>query len=337
MPVELMTHQREGIDFLTEGRVGLLAFEQGLGKTLVSIDSFRRVFAARLVDKLLVICPNSLKRNWVAELQKFAPELSVAIAEGSPRERRATFANARGQLVITSYETARSEVTAILAFVRRYRTALVLDESHSAKNWKSLTSTAARHIAPHCEFRWLLSGTPVTNTPADLYTQMEILQPGSHALGSMESFLAMLEDDPGATFAQETFDRLILRRTKDECLDLPEKTFVDIRVDLPSWQRKLYDDMRTQMVCDIQAMSGEQYWVFASTALAQLTRLSQIASNPALIFPEVSGSPGKFDALDGIIADILSVPTRKVIIWSNYVKSIARIRCGSNLRRHTQR
>ena len=325
MPVQLMAHQQEGIGFLTEGKAGLLAFEQGLGKTLVSIDSFRKVFAARQAEKLLIICPNSLKRNWVAELIKFAPELSVVVAEGTPKQRRATFANAKVQVVITSYETARAEVTAIIAFVKRHRTALVLDESHAAKNWKSLTSTAARHIGPYCEFRWLLSGTPITNTAADLYAQMEILEPGSHALGSLETFLAMLEEDPQAKFAQKTFDRLILRRTKDECLDLPEKSFVDIRVDLPMWQRKLYDEMRTQMVCDIRSMSGEQYRVFASTALAQLTRLIQIASNPSLIFPDVDGTPGKFEALDGIVNDILSVPSRKVIIWSNYVKSIQAI------------
>lgn len=322
MAVELMAHQREGIDFLIHGKAGLLAFEQGLGKTLVSIDAFRRIWAAREADCLLVICPNSLKRNWVAELGKFAPEFSVEIAEGTPRERRRIFATSKANVVVTSYETARTEVTAILAFVQRRRTALVLDESHSAKNWKSLTSSAARHISPHCDFRWLLSGTPVTNTPADLYTQVEILAPGEHLLGSQESFLAMIQDNPDADFAKETFERLILRRTKDECLDLPEKTFIDVRIDLPAWQRKLYDDMRTQMVCDIQAMTGEQYRTFASTALAQLTRLSQIASNPALLFPELESTPGKFDALDGLVSDIISVPSRKVIIWSNYVRSI---------------
>ena len=68
---------------------------------------------------------------------------------------------------------------------------------------------------------------------------------------------------------------------KGECLDLPDKTFIDLRVDLPAWQPKLYDDMRAQMVCEIEAMSGEQYRAFASTALAQLTRLTQIASSPA--------------------------------------------------------
>ena len=322
MAAELMAHQLEGVDFLTRGRAGLLAFEQGLGKTLVSIDSFRKVCATQEAEKLLVICPNSLKRNWVAELHKFAPELTVAIAEGPPRQRREIFARTHARVIITSYETARTEVTAILALVQRHRTALVLDESHAAKNWKSLTSTAARHIAPHCVFRWLLSGTPVTNTPSDLYTQMEILAPGEHLLGSQESFLAMVEEDPNAEFAKDVFHRLILRRTKEECLDLPEKMFSDVRVDLPAWQRKLYDDMCMQMVCEIQAMSGEQYRVFASTALAKLTRLSQIASNPALILPEIQDVPGKFQALDGIVADILSTPSRKVIIWSNYVRSI---------------
>jgi SNF2 family DNA or RNA helicase len=322
MTVELMAHQREGIDFLTSKRFGLLAFEQGLGKTLVAIDAFRRVWATREAERLLVICPNSLKRNWVAELEKFAPEFKADIAEGTPTERRRIFATSSANVIITSYETARAEVTAILAFVDRHSTALVLDESHATKNWKSLTSTAARQIAAASEFRWLLSGTPVTNSPLDLFTQIEILAPGERLLGSQEFFTSAMEADPTGAFAKDTFNTLILRRTKDECLDLPEKTFVDVRVDLPTWQRKLYDDMRAAMVCEIQLMSGEQYRAFASTALAKLTRLSQLASNPSLIFPEQNGLPGKFEALDGLLSNILSVPGRKVIVWSNYVKTI---------------
>ena len=322
MTFELMDHQREGIAFLTKERKGLLAFEQGLGKTLVAIEAFSEVFNSGQAKKALIVCPNSLKRNWVAEIEKFAPGFEVAIAEGSPRHRRAVFLNAKAPIVITSYETARAEVTALLAFVRRQKTALVLDESHAAKNWKSLTSTAARQVAPYCEFRWLLSGTPVTNSPSDLFTQIEILAPGEHLLGSQETFLARMDDDPKGTFAKPVFERLILRRTKEDCLDLPDKTFVDIRVDLPPWQRKLYDDMRDEMICEIEAMTGEQYRVFASTALAQLTRLIQIASNPSLIMEGIDAVPGKFEALDGLVSDILSIPGRKIIIWSNYVKSV---------------
>lgn len=322
MSFELMDHQREGIAFLTESRSGLLAFEQGLGKTLVSIDAFRAVFNAGHVKRALIICPNSLKRNWVAEFRKFAPQFEIAIAEGSPRQRRAILLNTKAPVVITSYETARAEVTALLALVQRQRTVLVLDESHAAKNWKSLTSAAARQIAPFCDFRWLLSGTPVTNSPSDLFTQIEILAPGKHLLGSQESFLARMEEDPKGQFARPVFEHMILRRTKEDCLDLPDKTFVDVRVDLPPWQRKLYDEMRDEMFCEIQAMTGEQYRAFASTALTRLTRLVQLASNPALIVEGTQGVPGKFEALDGLVADILSIPDRKIILWSNYVKSI---------------
>lgn len=322
MSFQLLHHQSEGVDFLTKRGAGLLAFEQGLGKTFVAIEAFRRVLEGGRVDKLLVICPNSLKRNWVAEFAKFGPSISVDVAEGPPKKRRATFQESRARVVITSYETARAETTALIALAQRQKTALVLDESHAAKNWRSLTATAARAVAPHCEFRWLLSGTPVTNTATDLFTQVEIIEPGRRSLGSLETFSQLIETDPEASFAREVIDRVVLRRTKEQCLDLPEKTFVDVRVELPPWQRRMYDEMRDQMVCEIQAMSGEQYRAFAPTALAQLTRLMQIACNPALLMPEVERTPAKFESLDGIVGDILSVHGRKLIIWSNYIRSI---------------
>lgn len=322
MSFDLLHHQREGVAFLTGQEGGLLAFEQGLGKTFVAIEAFARLLGASRADRMLVICPNSLKRNWVAELAKFAPALSVDVAEGKPKERRSIFRQSKAHVVITSYETARAEVTALLALSQRSRTVLVLDESHAAKNWKSLTSASVREVAPYCSFRWLLSGTPVTNTATDLYSQIQVVDPKGRRLGSLESFTAMLEEDPEANFARAVIDELILRRTKDQCLDLPEKTFSDIRVELPAWQRRLYDQMRDEMVAEVEAMDGERYRASAATVLAKLTRLVQLASNPSLIFPELDTAPAKFEALDGLVSDILSVPGRKLILWSNYIRTI---------------
>src|SRR5258708_35155207 len=90
-PVELMAHQLEGIEFLVEKGAGLLAFEQGLGKTLVAIEAFRRVLVEGQAKRLLVLCPNSLKRNWMAELARYAPEMNAEIVEGEPRDRRRQF------------------------------------------------------------------------------------------------------------------------------------------------------------------------------------------------------------------------------------------------------
>lgn len=322
---DLLNHQREGIEFLTARGSGLLAFEQGLGKTLVVIEAFRRLLESGEAEKLLVVCPNSLKQNWVAEFKKFAPHFSVEVVSGPPRVRRTAFGRSKARVVITSYETARAETAALIALCQRQRTALVLDESHAAKNWRSQTSSAMRAVAPYSSFRWLLSGTPVTNTASDLFTQIQILEPSKTPLGSAEAFAARIEDDPTAAFAQSTFDRLILRRTKEQCLDLPEKTYLDIRVELPDWQRRIYDQMRDDMVSEVQGMTGEQYTAYASTALSKLTRLIQIASNPSLIFPELDRQPGKFEALDGLMADLLSVPGRKVILWSNYIRTIEQL------------
>ena len=325
MTVKLMEHQRAGVNFLISERQGLLAFEQGLGKTLVAISAYCMLRDGDDADQMLVVCPNSLKRNWRSEIRKFAPGIAVDIAEGAPKQRRLTFATSAANVIVTSYETARVEVTAILALVGRSRTVLVLDESHAAKNWESLTSSSMRQLAPRCNYRWLLSGTPITNTPADLYTQIEIIAPGQHSLGSLESFLARVQEDPTAKFAKPILDRLVLRRTKEECLDLPEKAFTDVIVELPEWQRRLYDDMKSEMVCAIRSMSGQEYRAFASTALAQLTRLAQLASNPSLLFPNADGTPGKFEVLDGMVSDILSVPGRKIIIWSTFVRNIKKL------------
>jgi SNF2 family DNA or RNA helicase len=319
-----MAHQIEGVEFLLSKRSGLLAYEQGLGKTLVAIDGFRRLYERGDAGRLLVICPNSLKRNWVAELARFAPDLSVQIVEGTSTQRRRLFSEVKTQVVITSYETARAEITAILALLSRAATVLVLDESHAAKNWRSYTSTAAREFAPHCKYRWLLSGTPVTNSPADLYTQIEIVTAGASPLGGLDAFVAdMTEGTPARRDdLRKRAAEFVLRRTKEQCLDLPDKIFVDVRVDLPAWQRALYDEMRDQMVAEIRTMTGEEYKIFASTALVRLTRLAQIASNPALVAPAEERTPGKWSELDFILTDITAEPDRKAILWSTYVDTI---------------
>lgn len=324
MTAELMRHQVEGVNFLLSRRSGLLAYEQGLGKTLVAIDGFRRLYERRDAGRMLVICPNSLKRNWLAELARFAPSLTAQIAEGTPKQRRQAFSETKAVVVITSYETARAEITAILALLARTVTVLVLDESHAAKNWRSYTSTAARHFAPLCKYRWLLSGTPVTNSPADLYTQIEIVTAGTSPLGSLEAFVAEMKE--GRPARREELRRrageFVLRRTKEQCLELPDKIFADVRIELPSWQRALYNEMRDRMIAEIRTMSGDEYKIFASSALVRLTRLAQLASNPALVAPTETRTPGKWIDLDFILADIASEPGRKVILWSSYVETI---------------
>ena len=111
---------------------------------------------------MLVLCPNSLKRTWAAELERFAPDLDVDLIEGARPERRSMLGRTVAAVILVNYESARNEITSIRALLARRDTVLVLDESHYIKNFRSLNSIAAQHFAPLSEYRWLLTGTPVT-------------------------------------------------------------------------------------------------------------------------------------------------------------------------------
>jgi SNF2 family DNA or RNA helicase len=313
---KIMAHQVEAIDFLLQKKCGLVALEQGLGKSMVAIKAFASVRREGRAEALLIVCPNSLKRNWVAELERFEPGLTVQIVEGSARARRKALATISKNVTVMSYETARTEITGVLAMLSRKQTVLVLDESHAVKNRFSLTSTAVRHFAFNCQYRWLLSGTPVTNTAADLYAQIGIIA-GGRPLGSFHSFLATYGSNEGAAMLKAKIAPFVLRRTKKDCLDLPDKLFVDIKVELPAWQRKLYTDMRDDLVCQTEKMTGEEFRAYASTALAKLLRLSQI-----LILPTEPHVPVKFVEIDNLVDEIIRSGTDKVIIWSHYVGTI---------------
>ncbi|HEX8691131.1 MAG TPA: DEAD/DEAH box helicase [Longimicrobium sp.] len=322
-----MRHQEEGVDFLLRNRIGLLAFEQGLGKTLVAIEAFRRLRWSRAANLMLVICPNSLKGNWRAEVARFAPDLRVRVISGTMRERREDLTGVAEDIVVINYEAARAEIIALRALMVVRKTVLVLDESHNVKNRRSLTTVAAQHLALSAEYRWLLTGTPVTNSPEDIYSQLAIVAGERGA-----KFEMFMLDYGNAGSDPSVHKRLaehvapyLLRRTKEQCLDLPEKTFVDLTITLPPWQRALYDSFRDGFIRDVEAMSPEAYSTFASTALTRLLRLSQIASNPRLILPGETRLPAKISELDALMEEIVAANGRKVIVWSYYVGTIQQI------------
>jgi SNF2 family DNA or RNA helicase len=322
-----MRHQSDGVEFLISRRRGLLAFEQGLGKTLVAIEAFRRLLQDGALQRLFVVCPNSLKRNWVAEIERFAPGLATVLIEGSPRRRREVLDTSRAPVTIMSYETARSETMSVVAVMKRSRSALVLDESHFVKNRESLSTIAARNLAEAAEFRWLLSGTPVTNSPDDLFSQIAILG-ADREFQSFAAFKAMYGDvstDRDRSALSQRVSHYLMRRTKDECLDLPEKTFVDVEVELPSWQRALYDAMRDRVVREVESMSHDEFAAFAPTALTRVLRLAQLASNPSLLLPTESRTPGKVAELDVLLSELLDGTDHKVIVWTYYVGTLEKL------------
>lgn len=323
-PIELLPHQQLGAAFLAARSGALLCDEQGLGKTVTCLVAFWLVRQSETALRLLVICPNSLKHVWEKEVDQFFPGWTVTVASGARRQRLRAY-QASADIYVTNYEAVRSDRAELRWLMRTVPSVLVCDEAHALKNAATQTTRALQFIRPAAARAWLLTGTPVPNKVDDIYTQVSLAD-GGRALGSPAAFSARYRDaadDPAVlTDLHETLEPIVLRRTKDEVLDLPERIFEQRHVELRGAQRRMYEDMRDGIRRSVEAMSEEEFSTNQPTVLVRLLRLAQIASNPRLVDPTFAGLPAKVAEIDDLLAQLIDGNGRKVVLWSYYVQTI---------------
>ena len=230
----LYPHQIEGVAFLLGRRRALLADDMGLGKTRQSVIA---MVEAEAEGPYLVICPASVKRNWAREIQLVlsAAEPTVVGPEPLPST------NFRDWVII-NYEILGKHLKGLLAFDWK---GIVLDEAHYLKNHQSQRSRNAAKLVKSIQHEPIvhaLTGTPMTNRPRDLFPLLQLM---NHPLG--KSFLSFAKRycdayqgeyglmADGASNIEELTVQLhgvMLRRTKNEVLDLPPKvrTWLDIEL-----------------------------------------------------------------------------------------------------------
>ena len=227
----LRPYQKQGVywlRFLEEaGLSGLLADEMGLGKTLQTLTwiSLPRSDGGPKAPALIV-CPTSLVRNWEAESAKFTPWLKTLVISGP--DRAALFPEiATADVVVTSYALLQRDLEA--AYLGRPFSVVVLDEAQRIKNRDTKSAKAAKML--DARRRLVLTGTPVENSVADVWSIFDFLTPGY--LGEYDAFRVAFEDPirEGGDGADEVLSRLrrklhpfILRRLKKSVAkDLPDK------------------------------------------------------------------------------------------------------------------
>ncbi|RKU14986.1 hypothetical protein C6503_14080 [Candidatus Poribacteria bacterium] len=230
----LYPHQIEGIAFLVGRRRALLADDMGLGKTRQSVLA---MVEAEAEGPYLVICPASVKRNWSREIQLVLPTAEPAIVGPTPLPP-----NDFQDWVIINYEILGKHLEELLAFEWK---GVVFDEAHYLKNHQSQRSRNAAKLVKaiqHEPIVHALTGTPMTNRPRDLFPLLRLM---NHPLG--KSFLSFAKRycdayqgdfglvADGASNIEELTVQLhgvMLRRTKNEVLDLPPKvrTWLDVEL-----------------------------------------------------------------------------------------------------------
>lgn len=268
---ELRPYQRRGVDwlcFLREAGLGaLLADDMGLGKTLQTLCALR--------GRALVVCPRSVVHNWVDELRRFRPGLSVSVYHGAQRTLP------ESGVVVTTYALLRRDIDSLSQVEWD---ALVLDEAQAIKNPESQVAEAAHRLKG--AFRVALSGTPVENRLDELWSLMHFCNPG--LLGGLRA----IRDDyerPIAEGVVEAGKRLrerirpfLMRRKKSEvATDLPPRIECVLSCELEPEERAVYEAVllatRASVVRDLEAGGN------VMKALEALLRLRQAACDITLV------------------------------------------------------
>ena len=284
----LRPYQLRGLAWLhAMGSLGLgacLADDMGLGKT-VQLLAFLLRRAADAPDDprpILLVAPTSVVGNWEREIERFAPSLEVTQHYGAGRLRTpGSFPRRTGSLVVTTYGLLRRDA-ALLAGVEW--SAVVLDEAQNIKNAASATARAARVL--RASHRFALTGTPVENRLAELWSILEFANPG--LLGPLETFrreFAMPIERYGNADAAERLRRIVspflLRRLKSDPLilqDLPAKLEMKVICTLTREQASLYQAVVDEELRRIAEAEGLER---RGRVLALLMSLKQICNHPA--------------------------------------------------------
>jgi len=284
------------------GLGGCLADDMGLGKTVQTIAFLLARRASRPDDRrpTLIVCPTSVVGNWERELARFAPTLPILCHHGPERARsvRAIEDAAAHAVVVTTYGLLRRD-QALLSDVDW--AVAVLDEAQNIKNAASRQAGVARTLrAVH---RFALTGTPVENRLAELWSILEFCAPG--LLGPLERFrrqfaipIERYRDDRAADELRRLVRPFVLRRVKSDpgiAADLPPKQEMAMVCTLTREQATLYQAAVDEAMAKIEGAEGIQR---RGRVLALLTALKQICNHPAHYLREPGPLPGRSGKLD---------------------------------------
>ncbi len=322
----MLPHQQEGTNFIASRPAAALFDEQGLGKTKQVIDAIVLEIERGGLDGALVVCPNTLKSTWGREIEMHSM-LPYAIFGAGRAARRLAFSSLRAAFYVINYEAVTREVTSLRALLRFKRLALVLDEGHRIKTPDAKVTRAIHRLQAHAAKRVLMTGTPVANTPRDLWSQIFFLDDGTALGSSFEEFQRRFCGAGGGYVKldelRDSLASISLRRLKSEAVTLPQKTIRTVSVRLSGRQATLYEGMRDDLYLWVKTMTGEQVLQEGENILVRLLRLVQLASHPGLLDKSYEETPAKLCALDSLLeAHLSSDPTQKAVVWTSFTGNI---------------
>ncbi|OYU28648.1 MAG: DNA helicase [Burkholderiales bacterium PBB2] len=320
---ELRGYQLEGFQWMSRlaaaGLGACLADDMGLGKT---VQTLALLLERAALGPALVLAPTSVCGNWLAEAAQFAPSLRCSIY-GEDADRTGLISNAAaGDVLIVSY--ALAQIDGELLAAKPWAT-LVMDEAQALKN--AATKRAQSVAEFQAGFRLALSGTPVENRLADLWSIMNLINPG--LLGSTrqfnERFATPIEKQKDGA-ARQRLRRLVspflLRRTKQQVLqDLPPRTEI-VHLVQPSAEEKAFLEALRRNAQEAVSAAAKAGQPAPMQVLAELMRLRRAACDPRLVAPELGLIGAKLGEFERIVRELVE-GSHKALVFSQFTDYLA--------------
>jgi len=319
----LRPYQQDGLNwlnFLDDFNFGgCLADDMGLGKTIQVLAFILTQREKVLQNTNLVVVPASLVFNWLKEIKKFAPTLSVRTIYGADRAKVVADFD-QYDIILTSYGTLLADIR----FLKEYRfNYIFLDESQTIKNPDSQRYKACRLLRSRNKV--VMTGTPIENNTFDLYGQLSFACPG--LLGSRDQFkrlysvpIDQFKDAKRAAELQKRIHPFLLRRTKEQVAsELPDKTEMVIYCEMGTQQREIYDSCREEIRDYLMGNTDDELTKSSMHVLQGITKLRQICNSPAILGKEkfYGDASAKMDVLMEQIEN--KSPHHKILVFSQFV------------------
>jgi SNF2 family DNA or RNA helicase len=289
----LRTYQAQDIYFLSSIQPGAAIFnEMRLGKTPTAL----KLMEIESHYKIMVICPSSLVLNWEKEVQKWTNYDCLPVI-GTRSKRQKIYEQWNKGFLVLSKDTAKLDVD----LIRDSNYALIVDEAHFLRNYKTAQSKAVFQLGKKANRRLALTGTPSMNKPDDVYGILHFLYP--ERFSSYWQFIDRYFQTWGTPWGsrelkkdcykrkkelQEILEEISVQRKRAEVMQwLPKKTYQTFEVEMEKKQRKAYQDM-----LELFAVEGTE--IDAPSVLAQLTRLRQLCLAPEVLGIEAPSAKESF-------------------------------------------
>ncbi|MCF0125943.1 MAG: DEAD/DEAH box helicase, partial [Clostridia bacterium] len=321
---KLRDYQKVGYKWLKNlekyhfGRI--LADDMGLGKTLQIIALLSIEKKSKKKTTSIVVCPSTLVLNWKAEVEKWCNDINVLSLKGTAEERKEKINDyEQYDLIITSYDLLKRDIE---NYEDKYFKYIIADEAQYIKNSNTQNATSLKSLKG--EIKFALTGTPIENSVAELWSIFDFIMPGY--LYNYNKFKKKFEEPILKYEDKETLNRLkklispfILRRVKKDVLtELPEKNITFMKSEMEEEQEKIYLSYLAQTKKEVaEELNESSFEKSKFKILMLLTRLRQICCHPSLFIENYKGNSGKLKQCIDLIVDAIE-SGHKILLFSSY-------------------